>query len=97
MKDKVICAQEFGERWGTKHITHIIMNSQISGGLSKYSKTGVEPDLAALLWGEVDDLLLPLDAGSSGVALTRLGDWGLCKKHMNKTQLGLVTNKQRLC
>lgn len=43
-------------------------------------KNHVKPDLAALLRGQVDDLLLPLDTRSSRVSLTRLRDWRLCNK-----------------
>lgn len=39
---------------------------------------GVYSDLAALLWGEVDDLFLPLDSRRSRVALAWLGSRGLC-------------------
>lgn len=57
----------------------------------------MKPDLAALLRGQVDDLLLSLDAGTSRVALTGLGDWGLCKEIGKHNQLRLATNTRRAC
>lgn len=59
----------------------------------KSRRTGVKPDLAALLRGEVDDLLLPLDTGSSRVTWTWFGDWSLCEMKADKHSWVLVTNR----
>lgn len=54
---------------------HSVDKKKQLGFVSKLSRQeglqqGFNSDLAALLRGEVDDLLLPLDAGSARVALT---------------------------
>lgn len=64
-----------------------ILTSEIFDG-----RRQIKPDLASLLRGQVNNLLLPLDARSSRVSLTRLGDLGLCRKTDHNMQLGLETN-----